>query len=384
MQCPDENTLAAFASGSATSETRALHARHLDDCSSCRMTVGTLVRLASGMVTHDPNQPTSSEGPLSRPPMSAEQQQVALAQTIASAGPAPPSTLREEGELAPGDVIAQRYRLDRIVGEGGLGVVWAATHVVTQKPVALKIMKFRYPELDKRFLREARVSGVLRHPNIVDVHDVIQLDDGTLGMVMDLLEGEPLDAYLERHGRLTLGQLLRIMHPVLSALLAAHAMGIVHRDLKPQNMFLAQDPGGAIRPVLLDFGLAKLTATDGAAKQTSILTKEKQLLGTPHYMAPEQLYGEIDIDSRTDVWAVGVVFFECLSGQRPLAGNNVGQILRSLATREVPKLCSLVPELPPQFGAMVDTMLTRDRAARPATVQPVIAAAEWLLSQGVT
>ena len=136
--------------------------------------------------------------------------------------------------------------------------------------------------------------------------------------------------------------------------------------------------------MLLDFGLAKLTATDGAAKQTSVLTREKQLLGTPHYMAPEQLYGEIDIDSRTDVWAIGVVFFECLSGQRPLAGNNVGQILRSLATREVPKLCSLVPDLPPEFGAMVDTMLTRDRATRPATVQPVIAAAEWLLSRGVT
>lgn len=370
MECPDENTLVALAEGGAASETRAVYARHLDECPSCRVTVGSLVRLAG----------TSSV----RTPRSIEEQQVALAPTMASdRPPPPPSTTREPREPAAGDVVAQRFRLERVVGEGGLGIVWAATHVVTLKPVALKILKFRYPELDKRFLREARVSGVLRHPNIVDVHDVVQLDDGSLAMVMDLLEGEPLDRHLTTHGRLSVGHTLRIMHPVLSALMAAHALGIVHRDLKPQNIFLAREPSGLTRPMLLDFGLAKLTATEGAAAQTSVLTKEKQLLGTPHYMAPEQLYGEIDIDARTDVWAVGAVLFECLSGQRPLAGNNVGQVLRSLATREIPKVESLVPGLPPQLAAMIDTMLTRDRASRPASVQPVVAAAEWLLSSGV-
>ncbi len=388
MQCPDENTLVALADGGATSETRAVYARHLDECPSCRVTVGSLVRLAgtsSVRPASDGSSPSSPSSGSNRPPMSAEEQVVAFAPTMASDRPAsPPSTTRESGELVAGDIVAERYRLDRIVGEGGLGVVWAATHVLTHKPVALKITKFRYPELDKRFLREARVSGVIRHPNIVDVHDVLQLDsNGSLAMVMDLLEGEPLDRHLGTHGKLTLGHTLRIMHPVLSALAAAHALGIVHRDLKPQNIFLARDPAGTIKPMLLDFGLAKLTATEGAAKQTSVLTKEKQLLGTPHYMAPEQLYGEIDIDARTDVWAVGAVLFECLSGQRPLTGNNVGQVLRSLATRELPKIESLVPGLPPQFAAMIDTMLTRDRATRPANVQPVIAAAEWLLQSGV-
>jgi eukaryotic-like serine/threonine-protein kinase len=317
--------------------------------------------------------------------MSAEERVVAFAPTMASdRPPPPPSTTRDRGELLPGDVVAQKYRLDRIVGEGGLGIVWAATHVLTMKPVALKVLKFRYAELDKRFLREARVAGIVNHPNIVDVHDVIELDnDGSLAMVMDLLQGEPLDALLAAQGRLSVGHTLRIMHPVLSALAAAHALGIVHRDLKPQNIFLARDGAGMIRPMLLDFGLAKLTATEGAAAQTSVLTQEKQLLGTPHYMAPEQLYGEIDIDARTDVWAVGAVLFECLSGQRPLTGNNVGQVLRSLATREIPKVATLVPNVPPQLGAMIDTMLTRDRVARPATVQPVVAAAEWLLNSGV-
>jgi eukaryotic-like serine/threonine-protein kinase len=377
VECPDENTLVALAEGIAPSEVRATHARHLDVCPSCRETVGSLVRLAG----------TSSvpmeSGPRSRP-LTREEQQVALAPTMASDRP-PPSTAADAlGQSVAGDLVAQRYRLDRIVGEGGLGVVWAATHMVTMKPVALKILKFRYPEIDKRFLREARVAGVVNHPNIVDVHDVVQVErDGSLAMVMDLLEGEALDRHIERHGRLTLGQTLRIMHPVLSALAAAHALGIVHRDLKPQNIFLARDAAGMTKPMLLDFGLAKLTATEGVAAQTSVLTKEKQLLGTPHYMAPEQLYGEIDIDARTDVWAVGAVLFECLSGQRPLAGNNVGQVLRSLATREIPKVESLVPGLPPQFAGMIDTMLTRDRVARPASVEPVVAAASYLLANGL-
>jgi serine/threonine-protein kinase len=359
VQCPDENTLAALADGSMESQTRLTLARHLDTCSACRETVASLVR-SSG----------KSDAP------------EAFARTMASEPPMPPAA---PVELGPGVVVASRYRLERIVGEGGLGVVWAATHTVTQKPVALKITKFRFPELDKRFLREARVSGILRHPNIVDVHDVLQLEgDGALARVMDLLEGESLDRYLATRGRLSLGETMRIMHPVLSALAAAHAVGIVHRDLKPHNIFLSRNLAtGVVTPMLLDFGLAKMTATEGAAAMTSVLTREKQLLGTPNYMAPEQLYGELDIDARTDVWAAGTVLFECLSGQRPLTGNSVGQIMRSLATREIPKTATVAPELPPQIAAMIDTMLTRDRAARPATVQPVVAAAEWVIASGL-
>ncbi len=380
MECPDENTLVAVATGLAPSEA---HARHLDTCAACRETVGSLVRMTETSATLA----LPAESGLRARPLSIEEERVALAPTMASDRPPPPASQSADpdrpGESVPGDIVAQRYRLERIVGEGGLGVVWAATHIVTLKPVALKILKFRYPEIDKRFLREARVSGVVNHPNIVDVHDVVQVErDGSLAMVMDLLEGEPLDRHLETHGRLPLGHTLRIMHPVLSALAAAHALGIVHRDLKPQNIFLARGPLGEEKPMLLDFGLAKLTATAGIAAQTSVLTKEKQLLGTPQYMAPEQLYGEIDIDARTDVWAVGAVLFECLAGQRPLAGNNVGQVMRSLATREIPKIATLVPGLPSQFGAMIDTMLTRERATRPASVEPVVAAAAYLLAHG--
>lgn len=366
MECPDENALVALAEGGGEGEARAAFARHLDECSSCRITVASLVRL----VATPRGRPARDVG------------DAALAPTVAS--DQPPGAGATKLEPAAGITVAQRLRLERVVGEGGLGVVWAATDVATQRRFALKILKFRYPELDKRLLREARVSGVLRHPNIVDVHEIVQLDDGSLAMVMDLLEGEPLDRHLSARGRLTLGETLSIMHPIMSALIAAHALGIVHRDLKPQNIFLAREDAGAVRPVLLDFGLAKLTATDGAAAQTSELTKEKQLLGTPHYMAPEQLYGELDIDARTDVWGVGAVLFECLSGQRPLSGASVGQVLRSLATREIPKIESLVPDLPPQLARMIDTMLTRDRSTRPAGLGPLVAAAESLLASGIS
>lgn len=352
-----------MADGAMESATRLNWARHLDGCSTCRETVASLVRLAGKADTPE-----------------------AYAHTVASDAP-PPMSTSHGGELGPGAIVAGKYRLERVVGEGGLGVVWAATHVMTQKPVALKITKFRFPELDKRFLREARVSGLVNHPNIVDVHDVIQLEhDGSLAMVMDLLIGESLDRHLTNRGRLTVGETMRIMHPVLSALAAAHAVGIIHRDLKPHNIFLsraASPAGQTVTPMLLDFGLAKMTATEGAAAMTSVLTREKQLLGTPQYMAPEQLYGEIDIDSRTDVWAVGAVLFECLTGQRPLSGNSVGHIMRMLATREIPKTHSLAPETPAPLAEMVDTMLVRDRAMRPATIQPAVDMAAWVIANGI-
>jgi serine/threonine-protein kinase len=353
--CPDENSLAALAEGGAPSESRVALARHLDECTACRIAVGSVVRLHG----------RSNAGAL------------AFGATEES-GETPSATASTHCQaLAAGDVVGGRFRLDEIVGEGGLGVVWAATHLVTQKRVALKILKFRYAEVDKRFLREARVSGLVRHPNIVDVHDVLQLEDGSLAMVMDLLVGTSLDVRIQGTRALSLRDTLDILCPVLEALDAAHELGIIHRDLKPQNIFLAHDMSGEMQPVLLDFGLAKLTATEGSAAQTSVLTAERQVLGTPLYMAPEQLYGEADIDIRADVWAVGVVLFECLVGRRPITGNTVGHILRSLATQEIPKVGALV-ELPNELASLIDAALVRDRVARLPRVTPIVEVAKRL------
>jgi serine/threonine-protein kinase len=253
--------------------------------------------------------------------------------------------------------------------------------VLTRKPVALKFTKFVDPELMKRFLREARVGGLLRHPAAVEVHDVFEAQPGgPLVMVMDLLNGESLDQLLVRRGRLSLPETFTIMWPVISALSAAHALGIIHRDVKPPNIFVVNpEIEGGPPSRLLDFGLARLTATEGAAAATSVLTREKTLMGTPHYMAPEQLYGELDIDAKTDVWAVGVVFYECLAGQRPVEGNSVGQILRSLATREIAPLGSLIPELPRDVAVAIDACLTRDRQARVPDLFPLLRMTEQYL-----
>ncbi len=368
--CPDENALVQLVDGSLPTDLRADHARHLDECSSCRQAVGSLVRML-----------TPEDHP-------------AFARTVASEHPPAPGVLPGSGtrEGSPGghgyvagDVVG-RYQLERVLGEGGLGVVWAARHMLTRKPVALKFTKFADPELVKRFLREARVGGLLRHPAAVEVHDIFEAQPGgPLVMVMDLLSGESLDHVLVRRGRLSLPETFAVMVPVLSALSAAHALGIIHRDVKPPNIFVVNPELEAGPPSrLLDFGLARLTATEGAAAATSILTREKQLMGTPHYMAPEQLYGELDIDAKTDVWAVGVVFYECLAGQRPVEGNTVGQILRSLATREIAPLGSVVPGIPAPVAAAIDACLARDRQARVPDVYPLLRMAEQYLgiSQG--
>jgi serine/threonine protein kinase len=225
----------------------------------------------------------------------------------------------EEGELSTGRVILGRFRLERELGHGGMGTVWAATHTLTGKSLALKFLKASSAGDEtarRRFFREARSACAVRHPHVVSVHDVIELDDGAPVMVMDLLEGESLRARLDRENTISLELLRPIVIQVLSALEALHAQGIVHRDLKPDNVFLCSAAGEGVK--LLDFGIAKHVARDEAstegATDTGALTGTGAMLGTPFYMAPEQAFGEKDIDARVDLWAIGIVLYECLAG----------------------------------------------------------------------
>ncbi len=270
--------------------------------------------------------------------------------------------------LAPGQVIQGRYRLERPLGEGGMGLVWSAKHEITQKRVALKILKVAGTDVRRRFLREARLASALRHPNVVDVHDVLELESGEPFMVMDLLEGEPLADRLERETALTLDETSRIALPVLSAVSAAHAMGIVHRDLKPENIFLsrptASTPAETVQ--VLDFGIAKLTMVDGALSHTTGLTQTGSVLGTPTYMAPEQVFGEKSIDHRADVWALGVILYECLAGACPIEGENVGQIFKSISQHSFAPIEKRVTSLPKSVARMIDRMLSQDPRARPS------------------
>jgi serine/threonine-protein kinase len=275
--------------------------------------------------------------------------------------------------LVPGAIIAGRYRLERRLGEGGMGVVFRATHVVTRKPVALKFLKRRHgddPSSVQRFLREARASCAVRHPSVVEVYDVLELDGGSPVMVMELLVGETLARRLKRQKSLSLPELARIMVDVCSAVGCAHSLGIVHRDLKPENIFVAETPAGPVVKVL-DFGIAKLTASEGDAAHTGVTTGTGALLGTPFYMSPEQLFGEKSINHQADIWALGVVLYEALSGVRPTQAENVGQIYKTVMTGAFVPLGDRAPHLPPDVLDLVSRMLSRDRTQRPADLREV-------------
>jgi serine/threonine protein kinase len=277
------------------------------------------------------------------------------------------------GDLAPGVVVAGRFVLDRLIGQGGMGMVWCATHTVTGKSVALKMLKpdrAGDPVVRARFLREARAVCAVRHPNIVQIHDVLEMDDGAPVMVMDLLDGESLGARLEREPRLSLEEVARILIPTVSAVGTAHAAGIIHRDLKPDNIFLGNE-GGLVVVRVLDFGIAKVQTLDGDSAPLGALTGTGAMLGTPFYMSPEQIFGERDVDQRADVWAIGVILYECLSGVRPTQAENMGQILRILMTESIVPLQLLVPEVPDDVAELVGRMLHRDRQQRPRSMAEI-------------
>ncbi|MEO8877859.1 MAG: serine/threonine-protein kinase, partial [Polyangiaceae bacterium] len=215
--------------------------------------------------------------------------------------------------LRAGAVVANAYRLERIVGEGGMGVVWEATELTSGRRLALKFLLEKRQADSRnqaRVLREARATMAINHPNIAAVHAVLETDAGVPFLVMELLEGKTFRSYLLRPSPLSPVECARILLPVVAAVGAAHDQRIVHRDLKPENIFLLRHPLNEVR--VLDFGIAKqLPRVDantiaGAAATDPSLTSTGAVLGTPVYMAPEQIFGDDDIDGRADIWSLGI------------------------------------------------------------------------------
>jgi serine/threonine-protein kinase len=270
--------------------------------------------------------------------------------------------------LKSGTIIAGRYRLDNRLGEGGMGEVWAATHLITRRRVAMKFLKgpaSMRTDMRQRLLREARAASVVKHPSVVEILDVFELEGGVPVLVMDLLVGETLAARLEKSKVLPVGQTAALLLPVVEAVEAAHAKGIVHRDLKPENIFLSQGEARDVRVKVLDFGIAKLTAKEGDAADTGALTGTGSVVGTPWYMSPEQCYGERDIDPRADVWALGVILYECLAGVRPVEGSSMGQVLKRLLHDGVVPIEQRVSGVPSELAALIRRMLSHGREGRP-------------------
>jgi serine/threonine-protein kinase len=262
-------------------------------------------------------------------------------------------------ETRLGDTIGGRYRVISVLGRGGMGVLYAAEHQLTQRKVALKLLapeREDLPELHQRFLLEARTAAAVRHPHVVDVLDMGVHDDGSPFLVMELLEGTSLDRTLTVQKRLSPEQALTTLLPVLGALASLHDAGIVHRDVKPSNIFLAFGLRGELVPKLLDFGLAR-TMSDLR------LTRSGMVLGTPLYMSPEQAAGET-VSFQTDLWSLGVVMFECLSGELPFTSRDSGAIAAQVLAGRVRGLAQVSPELPVPLAHAVDRALRRDLSLR--------------------
>lgn len=263
----------------------------------------------------------------------------------------------------PGQVIAGKYAIVKVIGEGGMGVVFEATHLKLRQRVAVKMLlpeMLAHDIIVTRFEREARASGQLRNRHAVRVMDVDVTPEGLPYMVMEFLEGHDLQRELDQRGRLPYGEAVDIVLQACSAMIAAHQIGIVHRDLKPANLFLAQESDAHEERIVkvLDFGISKVQA-EGDEK----LTVADSVIGTAMYMSPEQVRSSENVDARSDIWSLGIILFELLSGRPPWIGSPT-QLAAAVVSEDAPDVRVHAPDVPPDIAVIVATALRRDPSAR--------------------
>jgi serine/threonine protein kinase len=272
------------------------------------------------------------------------------------------------------------YEVIEPIGEGGMGVVYRAVHPLIKKRVAIKVLK-PGAATDaghvKRLVAEAEAVNSIGHRHIVDIFGLGQLDDGRPYIVMELLDGEPLDAYLRRNPRLPLHEVLTLLVDIASPLAAAHAKGVIHRDLKPSNVFICREADGGHYLKLLDFGLAKKAmGIDGTSAQTS----QHVVAGTPDYMAPEQARA-MPVSARTDLYAFGSMAYEMLTGEVPYVGLTPMDVMMAHVSAPVPSVATVVPSVPRELDALVRQLMAKDAADRPASMGDVRAALKGIVSK---
>ncbi len=268
-------------------------------------------------------------------------------------------------------LVAGKYQLVRMIGRGGMGSVWEARHASLGTPSAIKFIESEYAdsqEARSRFDKEAKAAATIQSKHAIQIYDHGVTEDGKPYIVMELLQGEPLDKRIERLGRLTLQDTARILQQVCRGLARAHERGVIHRDLKPENIFIVRaDDDDEEFAKVLDFGIAKMSNGPGNPGLTSS-TKTGAVLGTPFYMSPEQARGLRNVDHRTDVWSLGVIAFKCITGRLPFDGESVGDLLVKICTAPVPVPSQVVPGVPPNFDAWFMRALEREPERRFANV----------------
>jgi serine/threonine-protein kinase len=295
--------------------------------------------------------------------------------------PTAPADAVLEGPRSPqslvGVTVSGRYRIDRLLGEGGMGAVYQAEHTHMRKRCALKVLHpemSRLPEIVARFEREAMAAAHIEHPHVAAATDFGKLDDGSFFLVLEFVEGKSLRDALD-DGPFELGRALHVVRQICTALLRAHSLGIVHRDLKPENVMLVEREGDPDFVKVLDFGIAKVPALIGTndTSPRTVLTRQGMVYGTPEYMAPEQAMGQ-DVDARADFYAVGTIAYELLTGRRPFENENFVALLAMQVTSNAPRIAEKGVAVPEEVEALVSRLLARLKDDRFADAREVIAA----------
>lgn len=337
--------LSSYLAGTLSTDEATAVETHIDGCASCRELLSDTVRARY-------------------------EEHVALASTK--------PTEQVPLPVATGDVVDGRYRIERLLGVGGMGCVFEAHHQALNQRVALKFMLPQYAQ-DRsavdRFTREARAAVRLVTEHVGRVLDLGALPSGTPFLVMELLVGETVEHRLQREGPFPRDVALRVMADTLDALTEAHALGIIHRDLKPANLFLARRSSGAEVLKVLDFGVAKSVHPDIEAGLGS--TSAAMIVGSPLYMAPEQLVSGRPIDARADLWAVGCTLYQVLSGQLPFQSADLVELMYAIQSRPHVPLAKLKPQLA-EVSSLIDECLAKEPHRRPATAAALKARLEAL------
>jgi serine/threonine-protein kinase len=283
----------------------------------------------------------------------------------------------EVAGVRPGDILAGKYRIDRILGAGGMGVVVAAHHIRLDDRVAIK---FLLPEMlmsgeaVARFEREARAAVKIKSEHVARVSDVGTLENGAPYMVMEYLEGGDLSAWLKQRGPLPIDQATEFVLQACEAIAEAHALGIVHRDLKPANLFVIRRPDGALSVKVLDFGISKIRASGSSSVPDVSITKTSAMIGSPLYMSPEQMQSSKDVDPRGDIWSLGIILYELLVGESPFHAESMPELVAKILSTQPPSLLARRPDAPPALEPVIFRCLEKDARRRYESVGQLAAA----------
>ena len=269
-----------------------------------------------------------------------------------------------------GEVLAGKYRVDRVLGVGGMGIVVAAQHLELDDRVAIKFLlpeTLGNAEAVARFAREARAAVKIKSEHVARVSDVGKLENGAPYMVMEYLQGSDLSGWLSEKGALPIEQAVEFTLQASEALAEAHSLGIVHRDLKPANLFVIRRPDGGLSIKVLDFGISKMSSIGGGSGDGS-MTKTSAIMGSPIYMSPEQIQSSKDVDSRGDIWALGVILFELITGHAPFGGEHMAELIYRIISTPPPPLGSYRTGVPPELERVIFRCLEKDRGQRFASI----------------